>query len=375
MPHPLIDNRQSPMERKDVFKDLSKEDLIERVRSLETKIADRKKAEERIIKATGKGILRILIGRPVYYSTKQAWAAWLVWLRSNKKHNWPEEETGNMVAAMVTRLFRIGLVGLIIALIPAATLVVQTFILSKQSKQLEVQNLLFERQTSLLAFEQTSRFRDMLYQSPIDSVGRPIEVWQFLPDSLYSWPEPYESAVDQLVMLAKNDRDFARQAIRRLVADGAISVSHGAFIALLRLGDLDINKDLNHANLKGIRVGDAQFSGVNLWRANLHGAYLINADFEGGSLQSADLRLADLSTPNFKNADLRGIRLDEAKVDAGNFENTLFDFASLNSTYLSNPKSLTINQLCQAYDLTGIRPDSLYNLILKTCPEKVRLRK
>ena len=114
------------MKDKNPLDELSKEELINEVMALRARESARKKTRDKIASLAGKGILRIVAGGRLYNSTLQAWNAWLRWLRSNRKNYWPEMETGIMLSALIARFFRIGAIALIVATIPAVTLIIQT---------------------------------------------------------------------------------------------------------------------------------------------------------------------------------------------------------------------------------------------------------
>lgn len=375
----------------------TKEDLFKRIKALETQIADRKKTDELITKTASKGILRILAGGRLYNNTQQAWTAWLGWMRTGREEDWPEKETGDLVASVVARLFRIGLVGLAVALIPAVTLVVQTFILSKQSEQLENQNLQFERQNTLLAFEQTSRFREMLFLPPIDTI-RLSNPGPYDDSLRIVWHDPDLSVIKQLINLGGSETESVIQALEPLLHVESVTVASGALQVLVAISDsVDASNvklkgaNLTYLNLQKLRLRGADLSGANLKQANLQGSNLQMAFLKKASLRLTNLDSADVSGVHFGEADLTNVHLREADLRGAyfigtdlsasfmqdsdlrtaNFRGANLWFAALNNADLTEARDLTIDQLCRARDLTDIKPDSLLHLVEQTCPEKI----
>ena len=99
---------------------------------------------------------------------------WFDWLEEDERTAWPKKESGEFVAALLSRMMKIGMLSLVAVM---AFPLIQTFILTRQ-------NDLFERQNSFIAFEQTTKFQELLSQLPLDSLNNKIENYQAFPDSV-----------------------------------------------------------------------------------------------------------------------------------------------------------------------------------------------
>ena len=149
------------LENPDGLDDLSKEELVDKVRDLQSKIDRRDEATQKAVKTGGKGMLWFFAGPRLYSATNKAWDSWIKWLEEGrqKDEKWPEEETGKLVSSFVARFYRIGFISLLIAMLPILVLAFQSLIMWQQSKSLYTQNQLFENQSYLAANTQISQLK------------------------------------------------------------------------------------------------------------------------------------------------------------------------------------------------------------------------
>ncbi|PAP80799.1 hypothetical protein B1759_05360 [Rubrivirga sp. SAORIC476] len=337
--------------------------LRDRVRALEAEIARRDEADaafqsrkKKAATFAGEVAVRAVAGTDVERRTRSLWDAWRLYGKSPRTEPFPEVETREFAVSLLARLTSVRLWYLLAAAIPSAFIAAQTVLLYQQ-------NARFDRQNNLIAFEQTSSLRSLLFLPPYDSLGRPVADYLTIPDSLlyddalYRWPQPNTSSVDQILAFARNEPEIAFDALLPLLSDDAPPVAIGALIVLGRLRQLGLSdariiatgshlagadlSDLNLrlASLPRADLRGANLSGADLTGADLNGAFLDRASLEGISLEFTNLRLASLKGVrgdqiSFSHADLRQARFDDAELnqalfsEAWLFENS-FDGAKL----------------------------------------------
>jgi len=76
------------------------------------------------------------------------------------------------------------------------------------------------------------------------------------------------------------------------------------------------HSDLNHMNLGGVVLAQADLRGADLTNADLRGADLTNADLRGADLRGADLRRAHLGLARLNGADLGAALLYDAELSS-----------------------------------------------------------
>jgi len=118
----------------------------------------------------------------------------------------------------------------------------------------------------------------------------------------------------------------------------------------------DVNPDLSGADLHGMNLYRADFSGADLREANLSETYLVWANMRG-----ADLRWANLSHARLGGADLRGAVLFRADLSGAdlreaNLRESYLTWADLSEANLSGAvvRSAVLNDACLVWtNLTG----------------------
>lgn len=347
------------MNEPDSLDQLSKEELIQEIIELRDRLDRRAGAEQAVTKTAGKSIARFFIGSRLYKSTGTAFTDWVEWMQAGaQKDGWPHQATGNFVAALLARLMRIGFIAVLGATVTSIVLVTQTVILNTQTKQLEAQNQHFERQNTFFAFDQTSKFRDLLFKLPVNSNGDEVRNWEGTSSGRYRWLPPSQSTIDQLVELGLKETETVHKALEPLLTDESRTVAVGAIQVL---GKLNVSVSGFQANI----------SKANLTEANLREADLRFAGLEEADLRYADLTGADLTTAILKLANLSGTILAGADLSSADLKEADLSDADLHGANLTNTSLSSNEVLCTAYDLTDIQPDTLLNYVRETCPEKI----
>jgi hypothetical protein len=119
-----------------------------------------------------------------------------------------------------------------------------------------------------------------------------IAITVLIIDVIYQQRDMEREKRDLILQMGSPDNAFAKEAVRRLRAQG-----------WLKDGTLR-HAHLPAANLRIADLTEANLSGANLTEANLSGANLSRADLTGANLNMADLSRANLS----------GAMLSEAKL-------------------------------------------------------------
>ena len=292
-----------------------------------------------------------------------------------------EGRIGDIVRIGLAYFSGVRALGVIIAL-AAALVGLGSLLVAFMQAQLLVQ------QNAFIAFEQTTSFRELLYQPPLDSTGNQLLNYDANSDSIFLWPAPDMSIIGQIVYLAKDQQDVVVRALNPLVQDKASSISSGALLALKLIEDtLSIHlanlpkanlsrlplykinlprSDLRQSDLTLATLSQSNLYGSNLSGANLFGTELINANlglvlFSGANLYHANFTGADLTGADFTGADLTGADFTGAMIVDANFSGALVESA----------KGLSIDRLCRASDLRNIKPDSILIIVEDQCPEKL----
>lgn len=311
---------------------LSREDLIARIHALEAAQARRGG-----FKGTWKAFIadvsvKAMAGANLHKATREGWAAWDRWQTAGRQKAWPKDETREFLAALLSRLTRVRTIYLLVAILPTLFIGVQIWILVNQ-------NSILNRQSALMAFEQTSTLRTKLFRPPLDARGVPIEDFDLAPpDRVARWPAPNTSTILAITQFAQQqdrlgDDDVVRPALRPLLQDNATSVSSGA---LLVLQQLDRPLDAPGAQLRQAELNGQVLQAANLTRANLQQARLLNTNLTEANLTEANLDDADLTTTNLQQASLQRATLRAATLDGTDVSNANLREANLGFADVSN---------------------------------------
>ena len=324
--------------------ELSREELMTLVTELQKANSKKEEKRRKIVERTGKLTVWLFTGPSLYNATKTAWEKWCDWLEAEgeKQPIWPKEESGQFVAALLSRVMKIGLLSLLAVI--AFPIMHAVFLMQ--------QNRLFDRQNQFIAFEQTTKFRELLFQLPLDTLNNEIAEYVYSQEDVVKWPPPNYAVIEQIIHLGQKEPELIIAALQPLLHDNNSSVSAGA---LLTLYAVDSTLLFDGKYLKAY-LYNAQLSGANLWGADFWRAKLDGANLVDANLVSANLREATLWGANLSGADLWGAYLRGA------------NFRDVN---LEDVSGLTIHSLCEAGNLWRIKPDSLLSEVEKTCPDKL----
>ena len=288
-------------------------------------------------------------------------------IESGKVYN---KTLGEVISHILWRFTRIGIFGVLVALIPISFLALQTYILAKQNEKLDYQNDRIEQQTYLQEAERRSSLV-FLFSNVLDKIdeelkdegntkdslsnpliGRIISLSQALKpyqylngDTIISKPISPERG-QLLISLIESKLDS--QSYKKIFDNSYFGESEleGAYLSNAKISTNLINSNLSKADLDSADLSEVFLSGSDLTEADLSNANLTNADLSDADLAEADLSNAiligaelegaNLNYANLSGADLRRVNLSETNLKGVNFTNTDLRYANLRNVDLTN---------------------------------------
>jgi uncharacterized protein YjbI with pentapeptide repeats len=224
------------------------------------------------------------------------------------------------------------------------------------------------------------------YYASVSTELASIALTVLIVDKLYQQRNIEREKRDLILQMGSPDNAFAREAVRRLRAQGWLTDGRtlhqaplfqanltGADLvdATLSQADLCIANlhaanlmmaNLHKADLAGADLSEAILMGADLVWALLTGANLDDADLSAANLSGANLSKAKLQRANLVGADLSGTDLSSANLSSANLFRADLSGADLSKANLSradlSEAKVTDEQLAQAASLKGvIMPD------------------
>ena len=251
---------------------------------------------------------RILVGRPL----RSSFHAWLK--KKSLRDPLPADETADVLAAIVRRVVRVGVVGLLVTMVPAGFLLYQSILMRQGNgaireqitlmgqgneairRQIEQQaaDTLIVRRAQLLATiyeedcydaEENAADNDTTQNKRPDAICRPR-----------AHARARQEAVIAFSKIEQNRRvqpDLSRSNLSHLNFVGANLVGadlRGAELVGANLTEAELSRaDLTEANLSGANLSKVNLSRANLYGANLYGAFLYGANLSGADLSNASV--------------------------------------------------------------------------------------
>jgi uncharacterized protein YjbI with pentapeptide repeats len=355
-------------------------------------------------------VARIFLGRRL----RESFRAWLK--AKSLRDPLPTDETADVLAAIVRRFVRVGIVGLVLAALPGGFLLWQSLLLREQNKTIQGQ---VEQQAGDTQIVRRAQLLATIYEceeapatvdapkretnedipssepgaedSPLtrpavdfDRVEQPFARLQVPPSRTPCRPKAHPRAREEAV-LAFAEIEHGRSARPNLDAAHLADLHlHGADLSWAYLADADLSGAyLNGANLAGADLAKANLSRANLnpmfipsdpaatlfvdalQRADLSRANLSRANLNGANLGAADLRNADLREANLRGADLSvadlsGANLTKADLTKANLSGADLHRAIFIEADLTAARNLTQDQIYSALgDLQTRLPEGL----------------
>ena len=234
----------------------------------------------------------------------------------------------NLIASLIKRLTRIGIVALLIALLPTTLMIYQNNLLKIQNKKIQDQTFLAEAsRRSAQMFIMGDVLSDLNKEldrgvarlsntltGRIVSLTRAMKPYKYIDQSNDELIENYISPErgQLLITLCKSNLNSS------YFSDEILQESDFTYSELIDANLM--RKTLREINLNNANLSNVELRGTDLSRASLRNTKFINADLEEANLSSADLTNANLtgaflSSANLRKANLTNVKLDSVKVD------------------------------------------------------------
>ena len=306
------------------------EDSRIRIQQLEKELGNYRALKRGIFQSSKwslKTSIHILTGDLLYEKTQGLWIALSQWFRTGSPASL-ESAARDFTSALLVRLVRISLVGILIALLPILTVIIQTGLLYKQNQIVEQQGHQMAQQNALLSFEQSTSFHQIL-QSP-------------------EGKKPNAKGVNLILLLGEQSPDIVVNALKPLLYDKNPTVKGGAFISIQKLlshPDDSISKKAfgalytekfwqeNNARLT-LNLSETDFTETHLEGAIcndlilaetlFHRTFLSKANFSNSVIDSVEFSSASLDKANFKHARMSQARFDHCELEGAIFDNVTF---------------------------------------------------
>lgn len=318
---------------------------------------------------TAKKFTGILLGRNLKTSVKKSLDEFSEDRRISKN------TLSDLIAALIRRFVRIGFITLLLALLPTAILVIQTYLLNQQNRRIDVQNNLITNQNRRLdqqTYLQEAERRSALifiYGNLLETIDREIRENEEKTGKRSLSPQ----TIGQIVALSQRLKPYRYLENDTLISQ-ALSPERSQLLISLVKSDLDSSTyleiyknanfsyaDLEQANLEGedlryINLNHANLAKANLRRAklgfsNLQSIRLDSTDFVSANLflstlndseiRNSNFQFANLKSTSFKNCSINKSKFNNANLCNSSFENSTIDSTFFNGASFNNDLEIT----------------------------------
>lgn len=233
------------------------------------------------------------------------------------------QTTSDLIASIIKRITRIGVVAILFALLPTTLMIYQNHLLKTQNKKIQEQTYLAEAsRRSAQMFIMGDVLSDINSELKVSAskklsntlVGRIIGLSRAM--------KPYRYLVnDKLV-----DEPISPERGQLLITLFKSDINPSFFVdEILRESDFT-KSELKEANLYNVVLRD-----INLTGSNLSNASLVNVDARRANLEDVNLENVDFGNANFSNAVLK-----KANLSGAILLNTKLSKADLTDVILDN---------------------------------------
>lgn len=328
------------------------------------------------------------------------------------------ETVASVFADVFLRLTRIGVFGLLLAIIPIWLLLNQNQILLKQNEKFDIQNERIKTQNNLIEAQRRGALvilmSDIMNQmnqeiqtqkddpNHIDSlgyslseplIGRIAALSQgFLPYRIYEadtlTEKEYSPERGQLLLALVNS-SLSDETLEKVYAS---TTFRNSYLSHANLEGIDLHKanidgtNFQYANLRSLDLNskilrDLDFTGARLIATNLVGTTFFSSNFNKARLDYSNLCFAGLAEVNLSNASLNKVKFSYSILKDSDFSNADIRSTAFNNATFDNIKGLKTTQLNQVKTLYGaklpdyIDKDNLDSKLFKKPEESPILKK
>ncbi len=320
---------------------------------LERLRGERERAAQ-VVKGAGGLGTRLLLGRRL----RQSFRAWLE--AKSLRDPLPADETADVLAAIVRRVVRVGIIGLLVAALPGLLLVWQSFLMREQNTAIREQNAAIGTQIAQQASDTLIVRRAQLLATIYEEECEGVEAAEMAEtgERPVCRPKAHPRARQEAVLAfseierGRGERPDLRSAnlatLNLPEADLHVADLRGAVLVGADLSRAVLHADLRKADLSKADLSEADLRGANLIEAKLIGAKLFKVDLRGVFLFGADLRGAILWGAELIEADFRGADLRGAILHAADLRGAVLVGTDLRGADLSKAFSLSQEQVASA---------------------------
>lgn len=231
-----------------------------------------------------------------------------------------KDALSDLIASLIRRITRVGVITILLALLPTLILLVQTWILSQQNERIDTQNELVKNQNALID-KQNTRLDQQTYLQEAERRSSLVFLFSNIMDAI---DKELKEDVGE-----KGKRDLSPQLVGRIVAltsrlkpyhylDGdtliakPLSPERGQLLVSLVRSELDSmtlvevyeSGDFSFSDLEGMNLRDAYLGKINLNNANLSYANLTESNLSRANLIQTDLKHTRLVRSNLNLAEV-----------------------------------------------------------------------
>jgi uncharacterized protein YjbI with pentapeptide repeats len=270
------------------------------------------------------------------------------------------QTTSDLIASIIKRITRIGVVALLFALLPTTLMIYQNHLLKTQNKKIQEQTYLAEAsRRSAQMFIMGDVFSDINNELKTNSSKR-------LSNTL----------VGRIIGLSRAMKPY-RYLVNDKLIDESISPERGQLLITLFKSDVNPTffvdeilreSDFTKSELKGANLYNVVLRDINLKGSDLSNASLVNVDarrakLENVNLSNVDFGNANLSYSVLQNANLTGAILLNTKFNKADFTDAILDNAVVdNLNWLKHIKDdLKLKGAKQLFE--NYKIDSVYSKV------------
>ena len=270
------------------------------------------------------------------------------------------QTTSDLIASIIKRITRIGVVAILFALLPTTLMIYQNHLLKTQNKKIQEQTYLAEAsRRSAQMFIMGDVFSDINTELTTNKSKR-------LSNTL----------VGRIIGLSRAMKPY-RYLVNDKLIENAISPERGQLLITLFKSDVNPTffvdqilreSDFTKSELIGANLYNVVLRDINLSGSNLSKASLVNVDGRRANLENVNLQNVDLGNANFsnsvlKNANLSGAILLNTKLNNADITDVILENAIVDRadwlTYIKDDLKLKgANALFENYKV-----DSLYSKV------------